>query len=446
MIGAAMSIFNIIQQLESDNSRLAKEAILTNNKDNKLLQRIFFLALDPFTQFYIRKIPKYELRDQVWELDAAVESLSALSSRKITGNAAIEFLKNLLEGCESDDAKVLERIIGKDLKCGVSEKTANKIWKGLIPEYPCMLASGFDEKLFEKIKWPALVQLKLDGMRFNAIVRDGQVEFRSRNGKELTIPNPNFSIPFIKLRDYYGIDMVFDGELLVVNEADKVVNRQTGNGILSKSIKGTMSAAEATFVRATLWDAITVDGFYQGIEKEKYKDRLVKLTNGISQVRNTHAHLGRVFDIVWTQTADNYNKAQAIFEEFLLKGEEGIILKDQNVFWEGKRSKSQIKFKGELDCDLICVDWEEGTGRNKNRLGALVLESACGVLRTNVGTGFTDEHRDMFNRKNTVGKIVSVKYNSKIKDKGDNGWALFLPVFLEIREDKIKADRLDRIK
>ena len=55
-----MSIYNIIQQLESDNSRLAKEKILTDNKDNILLQRAFFLALDPFTQFYIRKIPKYE--------------------------------------------------------------------------------------------------------------------------------------------------------------------------------------------------------------------------------------------------------------------------------------------------------------------------------------------------------------------------------------------------
>jgi len=445
-MGADMSIFNIIQQLESDNSRLAKESILTRNQDNKVLKRAFFLALDPFTQFYIRKIPKYETRDVMWTLDAAMDFLSSLSSRKVTGNSAIEFLKNLLEGCTPDDAKILERIIGKDLKCGVSEKTANKIWKNLIPEYPCMLASGFDEKLLEKVEWPALVQLKLDGMRFNAIVRDGQVEFRSRNGKELTIPNPNFAIPFNKLRDHYGVDMVFDGELLVVDGAGKVVNRQTGNGILSKSIKGTMSAAEATYIRATLWDAISIDGFQKGIEKEKYKDRLAKLTNGISHVKNVHANLGYAFDIVWTQKADNYDQAQKIFERFLLKGEEGTILKDQNAFWEGKRSKSQIKFKGELDCDLICVDWEEGTGKNKGRLGALVLESACGSLRTNVGTGFTDEHRDTFTRKNTVGKIVSVKYNSKIKDKGDNGWALFLPVFLEIREDKVKADRLDKIK
>lgn len=441
-----MSIFDIIHQLESDNSRLAKEAILTKNKDNKLLKEVFFLALDPFTQFYIRKIPAYTTRDRMWDLGAALKSLESLSSRKVTGNAAIEYLKNLLEGCEPSDAKILERVIGKDLKCGVSEKTVNKIWKGLIPEYPCMLASGFDEKLVEKIQWPAIVQLKLDGMRFNAIVKGDTVEFRSRNGKELTIPNTNFAIPFIKLRDHYGVDMVFDGELLIVDEFGKNVNRQTGNGILSKSIKGTMSVAESTYVRATLWDAISLDGFKAGIEKEPYHIRLAKLCNGISHVRNIYAHLGHVFDIVWSRQVNDLREAQKTFEHFLLKGEEGTILKSKDAIWEGKRSKSQIKFKGELDCDLVCVDWEEGTGKNKGRLGALVLESACGKLRTNVGTGFTDEHRDMFTRKNTVGKIVSVKYNSKIQDKGNNGWALFLPVFLEIREDKVKPDRLDKIK
>jgi hypothetical protein len=41
-------IYNIFEQLASDNSRLAKEAILIKNKTNSLLQRVFYLALDPF--------------------------------------------------------------------------------------------------------------------------------------------------------------------------------------------------------------------------------------------------------------------------------------------------------------------------------------------------------------------------------------------------------------
>ena len=52
-------IYSIFEQLASDNSRLAKEAILIKNKSNGTLQRVFYLALDPFQQFYIRKSFKF---------------------------------------------------------------------------------------------------------------------------------------------------------------------------------------------------------------------------------------------------------------------------------------------------------------------------------------------------------------------------------------------------
>jgi ATP-dependent DNA ligase len=113
--------------------------------------------------------------------------LSHLSSRILTGNAGISHLQFLLSMSSADDAKVIERIISKDLKCGASESTANKIWPNLIHEYPCMLCTPFDEKLINKMKFPAMVQLKMDGMRFNAIVKDGKCEFRSRNGKEINL-------------------------------------------------------------------------------------------------------------------------------------------------------------------------------------------------------------------------------------------------------------------
>ena len=179
------SIFN---QLAATSSRLEKEAILTANKDNAILERVCFLALDPFINFYIRKIPKYNTDVGPYvALQQALEDLLPLSTRAVTGNAAIEHLTNVLKNLEPEDAKVIERVIEKDLRCGVSEATVNKIWPGLIATYPCMLASGYEDKLVSKITWPANVQLKLDGMRFNAIVKNGSVEFRSRNGKILNL-------------------------------------------------------------------------------------------------------------------------------------------------------------------------------------------------------------------------------------------------------------------
>lgn len=437
-------IFNIFEQLAADNSRLAKEAILLKNSNNSLLKRVFTLALNPFVQFYIRKIPSYDTKNAPRALELVLNDLDALSSRSVTGNNAIKHLQYILGSVSKEDAKIIERIIAKDLRCGVSEATVNKIWPGLIPSYPVMLASGFDQKLVDKIEYPAYVQLKLDGMRFNAIVTNGNIEFRSRNGKELTIPNKAFAVPFLKLAEYYGTDMVFDGELLVADHAGKPVNRQTGNGILSKSIKGTMSEDEALNVRATLWDAITYETFQAGKGDEPYKDRLAKLSNGISHVNNQFSQFRHYIELVWTKQVDNFYEAQKHFETWLAKGQEGTILKARYGIWEDKRSKGQIKFKGELECDLQIVDWEEGTGKNKGRLGALVCESSDGVIRVNVGSGYSDEQRDEYTKK-VIGKIVTVKYNARIKDKSGVE-SLFLPVFIELREDKSKAESSKSIK
>jgi ATP-dependent DNA ligase len=440
------AIYTVIEQLASDNSRLAKEAILKKNVNNELLKRVFKLALNPFVQFYIRKIPSYDTAVDInrKSLEDALTSLSVLSDRVMTGHAAINHLQFILGSLSKEDAKIIERIIAKDMRCGVSEATINKIWPGTIPSYPVMLASGYDQKLVDKIKFPAYVQLKLDGMRFNAIVKGEVVEYRSRNGKELTIPNKSFDIPFITMAKFYGVDMVFDGELLVVNAAGKPVNRQTGNGILSKSIKGTMSEQEADSVRATLWDAITFEKFSEGVETEPYSVRMAKLSNSISDMRGQKGQVGHYIDLVWNKQVNDIATAQKIFEKFLAEGQEGTILKSKDGIWEDKRSKTQIKFKGELECELKVVDWEEGTGKNIGRLGALVCESSDGVIRVNVGSGYSDEQRDEYTKK-VIGKIVTVKYNARIKDKSGVE-SLFLPVFIELREDKDKAESSKSIK
>jgi hypothetical protein len=46
------------------------------------------------------------------------------------------------------------------------------------------------------------------------------------------------------------------------------------------------------------------------------------------------------------------------------------------------------------------------------------------------------------NREAILGKIAAVKYNEVITSKGKDTKSLFLPVFLEIREDKDTADIL----
>ena len=126
-------INKILEELRATSSRLEKEAILKKNEKNDVLKRVVFLALDPYTQFYQRKIPEYKRSPlAAVPLEKALDLLINLSSRQVTGNAAIEFLRKLLSDMKPDDAKVLECVIQKDLDCGVQVSTANKIWEGLV--------------------------------------------------------------------------------------------------------------------------------------------------------------------------------------------------------------------------------------------------------------------------------------------------------------------------
>lgn len=439
-------INEIFETLAADNGRNFKIDYLKQHADNETLRRVLVLALNPHIQFFIRKIPKYEPNhtDHAASLKSMLPALSDLSERRVTGNAAIDHLTNVLQAVGASDAKVIERIIEKDLRCGVSESTVNKVWPNLIPEYPCMLCSPYEQKLIAKINFPAFVQLKMDGMRFNAIVRNGLCEFRSRNGKLIDIPSRVFGMPFIMMAEHYKQDMVFDGELLCVDDAGKPLDRKTGNGILNKAVKGTMSELEATKIRATLWDAIPYEAFTAGSFDEPYNVRVGKLSNAIDHTKN-HSSFGHLIDFVNHRQVENQYEAQRAFEKFLAAGQEGIILKDRSGTWEDKRVKHQIKYKGEYECDLVCVGWEEGTGKNVGRLGALQLESACGKLKVGVGSGFNDEDRENI-KPGVVGKIITIKYNAIVDDKTKDTKSLFLPIFLEIREDKDTADTLEQLK
>ena len=431
-----MNINNFLESLAANASRNFKIEQLEANVDNQLLREVIRLAYCPVTQFYIRKIPKYTRGVHTITLYNALGQLYHLSSRMVTGNAAIDHLTNILEALNPDDAKVIEKIIGKDLRAGFSAGTANKVWMGLVHEYPVMLCSPFEQKLVDKIKFPAYVQLKMDGMRFNAIVRNGTVEFRSRNGKEIQLLG-NLESDFIKMAGI--VDSVFDGELLIQDTTGAICDRQTGNGILNKANKGTISDKEAAMVRATVWDVIPYIMFESGHYNVDYSTRLHSLERIIQTTAPEKVKLVQS-DIVPTM-----EMAQSLFEAYLADGQEGIILKDLRGIWEDKRSKSQIKFKGELECDLRIVGVEGGTGKYVGMVGALICESADGVVKTRVGSGMNDAQRKKLVTEKLLDKIVAVKYNCRIKNRlGED--SLFLPIFVEIRDDKDVADSDGDIK
>jgi ATP-dependent DNA ligase len=443
-----MEVSKILSTLESDNSRLFKEKVLTDNKDNPTLKRVLQAALDPYTQYYQRKIPEYTRKEGTMSLDWALGSLLVLTSREETGNAAIGRLKNTLGRLSEDDAEVLKRVVSKDLKCGVSIATVNKVFgKDFISTYPCMLASAFNQKSFKAIKYPAIAQTKMDGMRANILINaEGGVEVRSRSGREIDLLG-HFDEFVMKifyksavlddLNHFYGA--VLDGELLVLDTNGDILDRKTGNGILNKAVKGTISEEEASRVRMWAWDMIPLENFKSGNCAIPYFDRLAVLNERMQAVYNIQED--SLVNILPAEMVGSYEEAEAAFNEALDAGEEGIIVKNGDSPWENKRSKYQVKMKAELEADLLVESIVEGSGKYQGLVGSLSCTSKDGSLKVNVGSGLTDIDRNK-SPDEFIGKIISVKYNEKIKDKSNDTWSLFLPIFQELRLDKSEADNL----
>lgn len=455
-------ILQILENIGSDTKRGHKHALIEQHRDNALFLKVVKLALDPYVNFFIRKIPDYTFKflaegESHQTLDWALAELEKLSTRQLTGNAAISHLSSILSSLSRDDAIVVERIIGKDLRCGMADGTVNEVIKGFIPTYPCLLCRPYDEKNIKNITYPALSQLKADGLRVNFHITGNKVAICGRSGRAIDLLG-YMEPELVELGKQFSKAVVIDGELVVVDENGKLLDRKTGNGIINKAIKGTISPEEAKMVRAQIWDIIPADEFKAGISKLTYEHRFRSLEAAVkaitpagedalaAKLKGTKA----IFWMIPTKVVNSLSEAVAHFEELLAAGEEGTILKNYCGLWEDTRSKHLVKFKAERDADLEVIGWNPGEGKFVGMVGSLICASSDRLVECAI-SGFPDDLRAEITRDidSWVGSIVAVLYNERISSKSSGRAgidSLFLPRFAERRYDKSVANSSKEIK
>jgi DNA ligase-1 len=131
---------------------------------------------------------------------------------------------------------------------------------------------------------------------------------------------------------------------------------------------------------------------------------------------------------------------QVEFQDFnklmVTQGYEGIMIKDVDAPYECKRSTSWLKQKPFIEVSLEVTDVEEGTGRNIDKLGALVCSGVDDgkTIEVNVGSGFSDVNRDEFwlCRDTLPGQVVEVRADA-ITQNQDGTYSLRFPRFLRFR-------------
>lgn len=426
-----LSILDELASIPGSNDKIATLKKYANSELGEVLQDVLKLTYDKSYNFYIKKIPEYcssGMKDLSWGLD----QLSVLYTRAKTGHEGIAHLTGILSMLSDDDAEVICKIILRDVSSGFSEGTINKVWTGLIPELPIMLAQPMKDKFIAKIKYPAVAQLKADGARCIAVVDGMDIKLFSRNYK-----------------GYYGLESlcdelstiikgrwVVDGELVCVDHHGNVLPRKTSNGVINKSSKGTITEAEAEYVRFQVWDLIPYDDYFY---EESYSEPMIDRYNNLVGMCQGAK---RVFPIE-THIVNDLKDAREVFQKYVAQGLEGIILKNLKAPWENKRSNNQVKFKVEIESDLVIVGMYEGTGKYQGMMGGISCQSADGKVCVNVGSGFTDDDRAYFwnNQDEFIGTVVEIKHNGLILSKEkDATYSVFLPIFKFIRDDKDAKD------
>ena len=449
---------SILEKLENTNSQKEKIEILKTM--NEVQKRWFSLCYNSLITFGVKKIPEYTSESNSLDTVSIMDILEKeFVTREITGNAAIERLRDILSNAE--EPEVVERLIKRDARCSVNSTLLNKVFPNLIPEIPCMLAQPMNEKTLKNIKFPAFSQLKADGMRCIAFITSNNVRMFSRNGTEIIcepLKNTLMTIGQIEenlLSD--NVTLMLDGELICYKD-NKLLDRKTSNGICNKVLKGTANENELNLIQMQLWDIVRVDSnTFSPLEDKSYEKRLEDLYS----ILNTNSC--SKLEVIPTEVVNSMEEALEHFQKMLSQGLEGTILKNQDAKWSNTRSKDLVKLKEENTIDLLVVDIEEGSGDFEGGLGAIICETSDKKLRVRVGTGFSFEDRGFVNdlsngkkvvkqiksleevSKNYLGKIVEVKYNQIIKSKGKDEMSLFLPRLVRIRNDKDTANSIDEI-
>ena len=421
-------MIEILNELKNTSSTKEKFNILMKNKENESLKRILKYAYDSVSYTYgvtYNHILSFESND--FSQKNMFELLEMLSKRELTGHNALRECKNLINTLSEKNKIIFKGIIDRDFKIGVSTKTLNKVWKGLIPTPNYCRCSVF--KKGANISYPAYVQLKCDGTYREAHIENGICTFRTRSGEEYSMPTLEKEMS--KLPDGY-----YTGEFTIGRADEPDVDRQVGNGLINSK------NPPFEKIHFTIWDYLKPLEYTLN-ERKTYKERFEELTSIIAQAQIENV------SIVQSVVVNSEEEMIKQVSLWMSKGLEGGVLKDFNMSFKNGTSNQQFKIKLKIDTEMRVKDFQKGTegtkyeGKNK----VIIFENDEGTIKGQC-SGMSDAQVEECTKhpEKYIGKIVSVQFNDLIKAQGSAVYALSHPRFVEFRlNEKNETDTLEKV-
>jgi DNA ligase-1 len=443
-----MSMAYWIHKLNESDSRLHKEDVIKQayemavleNESCKMFLEFVNNAYNPYITFGLRQVPEISEgitgRENPWE-DFDV-LLSHLADRKITGNEARDSVQAMADRFDTDEwNNFCRNVIRKDLRCGISDKTFNKVVKGSLYEIPifgCQLATNCEGR--PEMRGIKRLEPKLDGVRVLLhVTGSAHSVCYSRNGKVFE----NFEHIQEQIQKNFHKLVAANGDRTLKYGFwldGEVTGRSFQELMRQARRKEDVNASDSVF---NVFDIIPSDDWGRGhwnAQLHKRIDILEKLRPIIDDMPNVELLTHINVDL---STIEGQNQLKRYANDMVVAGFEGIMIKDINSPYECKRNTSWLKWKPTITVDLTVVNIEEGTGRNEGRLGALVCEGIDDgkTIRVNVGSGYSDSDRDDYwtNSNVVIGRTAEVLADA-ITQNQDGSYSLRFPRFVRFRDDK----------
>ena len=369
-----------------------KAQILKEN-NSATLKAIIWYANHPLKHFNIKQIPwtgkgTQTIEDHILPIPSALrevtqkiphlfrirEVLIGLSTRDLSGQAAKDVVKKVIEDLTYDDGEVFKMVLKKDLRCGVKAATANKVFGAdFIPVFGCMLASKYEDIDLSLNDW--YMSLKLDGLRGRFL--DGTMY--TRNG------HPIVGVEHITeaLTDLGHTSL--DGELLIPGEHFQVSSGQ---------IRSDSPSTDALYYV-----------FDNALPNVSFKDRLKQLNeltlpNCVKLVKHIPIRSLGAID-------RNFHKA-------LEAGYEGLVLKSASHLYKQSRSKDWLKVKAIGSLELQILGVYEGEGKWQGMAGGCICLYEGIEVRASSGR-LSDHDKAIVweNKAEYTGRYIEVLFHEK---------------------------------
>lgn len=247
-----------------------------------------------------------------------------------------------------------------------------------------MLARTFKERLVE---FPCYMEPKLDGFRVLVSVTPKQVKFFSRNGNEFT-SLVKYGEAFIKLANQVAGAYPVESEKIWFDAE-----------VVTKDFETTASQVRRA-------EPLTVPAVFHLFDvqlPEPYEARHSLLRSCILKAKS------RCLSLVSHVKVSSMVQLREVYATWVAAGLEGAIVKRCGHLYEGKRSASWLKMKGEETYTCIVTGLIEGTGKHARKLGA--FEATYKGAGVRVGTGLSDKLREEVwkSPKQYIGARIEVK-------------------------------------